>query len=154
VSAGKISGKTSSGWSIGVLDAITAKETGNVKFEDSIPTIQETAEPLTNYFVSRVQKDLREGKTTIGGIFTAINRNIEDEHLDFLHTKAYTAGIDFDNYLFDNKYELEGAFAFTDVYGSQEALLETQTNSRHYFQRTGADHLTVDSIYLGTISRR
>ncbi|MEE9571477.1 MAG: DUF5916 domain-containing protein [Candidatus Neomarinimicrobiota bacterium] len=145
LTAGKISGKTSSGWSIGVLDAVTARETGTVKFEEGLPSIQETAEPLTNYFVSRVQKDLREGRTTVGGIFTAINRNIEDDHLNFLHTKAYTAGLDFDHYLFDNKYEIEGAFAFTDVFGSQEALLETQTNSRHYFQRTGADHLTVDS---------
>ncbi len=145
LSAGKISGKISSGWSIGVLDAITAKETGSVKFEDGIPTIKETVEPLTNYFVSRVQKDLREGKTTIGGIFTAVNRNIEDEHLDFLHAKAYIGGIDFDHYLFDNKYEIEGAFALTDVYGSQEALLETQTSSRHYFQRPGTDHLKIDS---------
>ncbi|MFC1593673.1 DUF5916 domain-containing protein, partial [Candidatus Neomarinimicrobiota bacterium] len=145
LSAGKISGKTSSGWSIGILDAVTSKETGTVKFEGGVPTIKETAEPLTNYFVSRVQKDLREGKTTVGGIFTATNRNIENGHLDFLHTSAYTTGIDFDNYIFDNKYELEGAFAFTDVSGSQEALLETQTSSRHYFQRQNADHLQVDS---------
>lgn len=146
LSAGKISGKTSSGWSIGVLDAVAAKENGTVKFEDGIPTLTETVEPLTNYFVSRVQKDLREGKTTIGGIFTAVNRSIKDEHLNFLHTKAYTGGIDFDHYLFDNKYEIEGAFALTNVFGSQEALLETQTNSRHYFQRTGADHLKIDSM--------
>ncbi len=145
LSAAKISGKTGSGWSIGVLDAITAKETGTVQFEDGISTIQETVEPLTNYFVSRVQKDLREGKTTIGGIFTATTRSIEDDHLDFLHSKAYTGGIDFDHYIFNNNYEIEGALSITSVYGSQEALLETQTSSRHYFQRTGADHLSVDS---------
>ena len=145
LSAGKISGKTSSGWSIGILDAITAKETGTVEFETGVPTYKEVVEPLTNYLVTRVQKDLREGKTTIGGLFTATNRNIEDNHLDYLHNKAYTGGIDFDHYILDNKYQIAGAFALTDVYGSQEALLETQTSSRHYFQRTGAKHLKVDS---------
>lgn len=144
LSAGKISGKTSSGWSIGVLDAITAKESGTIKFEGGLPTKTVTVEPLTNYFVSRVQKDLREGRTTIGGIFTATNRNINDEHLDFLHTKAYAGGIDFDHYIFDNKYEIEGVFALTNVYGSQEAILETQTSSIHYFQRP-VQHLSIDS---------
>ncbi|MCJ7801262.1 MAG: carbohydrate binding family 9 domain-containing protein, partial [Candidatus Marinimicrobia bacterium] len=146
LSAGKISGKTSNGWSIGVLDAITRKEIGTVKFANGTPTINQTVEPLTNYFVSRIQKDLREGKTTVGGIFTATNRNIEDEHLDYLHNKAYTTGIDFDHYIFNDKYELEGAFAFSDVYGSEEAIFETQTNSRHYFQRPNANHLNVDSL--------
>lgn len=146
LSAGKISGKTSNGWSIGVLDAITRKEIGTVKFANGTPTINQTVEPLTNYFVSRIQKDLREGKTTVGGLFTATNRNIEDEHLDYLHNKAYTTGIDFDHYMFNDKYELEGAFAFSDVYGSEEAIFETQTNSRHYFQRPNADHLNVDSL--------
>ncbi len=144
LSAGKLSGKTSSGWSVGILDAVTAKETGTIKFEDGTPTITETVEPLTNYFVSRIQKDLNEGSTTIGGIFTATNRQIDDDHLDYLHSKAYTGGIDFDHYMFDNKYEIEGAFSFTDVYGTEEAILETQTSSRHYFQRP-AKHLNVDS---------
>ena len=144
LSAGKISGKTSSGWSIGILDAITAKEQGSIKFEDNTPTLTETVEPLTNYFVSRVQKDFNEGSTTFGGIFTATNRNIEDEHLDFVHTKAYTGGIDFNHNMFDNKYEIEGAISFTNVYGSQEAILETQTGSRHYFQRP-TKHLSIDS---------
>jgi len=144
LSAGKISGKTSSGWSIGILDAITAKETGTIKFDDATPMITETVEPFTNYFVSRIQKDLREGKTTIGGIFTATNRHIDDKNLDYLHSKAYTGGIDLDHYLFDNKYEIEGAFSFTNVYGSNEAILETQSSSRHYFQRP-AEHLSIDS---------
>lgn len=144
LTAGKISGKTSSGWSIGILDAITAKESGIVKFTDNTPTLTETVEPFTNYFVSRIQKDLREGKTTVGGIFTATNRNIDDEHLDFLHTKAYTGGIDFNHNMFDNKYEIEGAISFTNVHGSQEAILETQTSSRHYFQRP-TSHLSIDS---------
>jgi len=144
LSAGKISGKTSSGWSIGILDAVTAEESGLIQFEDGTPDITETVEPLTNYFVSRLQKDLNEGSTTIGGIFTATNRQIDDEHLDYLHTKAYTGGIDFDHYMFDNKYEIEGAFSFSNVYGSEEAILETQTSSRHYFQRP-AKHLSIDS---------
>ena len=146
LSAAKLSGKTSNGWSIGVLDAVTRKEIGTVKFDNGAPTINQTVEPLTNYFVSRIQKDLREGKTTIGGIFTSTSRNIEDEHLDYLHNKAYTTGLDFDHAFLDDKYEFEGAFAYTDVYGTKEAILETQTNSRHYFQRSNTNHLSIDSL--------
>lgn len=145
LSAGKFSGKTSSGLSIGILDAVTARESGTVRFDDSTPTITQTVEPLTNYFVSRVQKDLREGKTTIGGIFTATNRKIEDDYLEYLHNKAYTGGLDFDHYLFNDNYEIEGALAFTNVYGNEEAIFATQTSSGHYFQRPNADHLKVDS---------
>jgi len=146
LTAGKLSGKTSSGWSIGVLNAVTAKETGKVRFEDDTPTIKHTVEPLTNYFVSRIQKDLNEGKTTVGGIFTATNRDIKDDHLEYLHNKAYTSGLDFNHYMFDDKYRVEGAFSYSDVYGTEESILETQTSSRHYFQRPNANHLSVDSL--------
>ena len=43
----------------------------------------------------RAQQDLNQGKTTIGAMVTAVNRDINDEALDFLHRQAYSGGIDF-----------------------------------------------------------
>lgn len=144
LAAGKLSGKTSSGWSIGMMNAVTAEERATIRFED-VPTTRETVEPLTNYFVSRVQKDFREGKTTIGGIVTATNRQLDKDYLTFLHKDAYSGGIDI-NHLFGNEtYQIVGTLALTNVRGSKEALLGTQQSANHYFQRPDAHHLRVDS---------
>src|SRR3954466_2836154 len=63
--AAKLSGRTRTGWSIGVLDAVTAAE--DAKYVDPGGSRLTTGvEPLTNYFVGRVRKDLRDGNTTVG----------------------------------------------------------------------------------------
>ncbi len=142
--AAKLSGKTSEGWSIGILNAVTAEEKARIEFEDSLK-VNQTIEPLTNYFVNRVQKDFREGKTTIGGMITATNRKINDAHLDWLHSDAYSAGLDFSHLFADNSYILLGGVAVSNVIGSPNAILNTQTSSNHYFQRSDAEHLKVDS---------
>ena len=144
LTAGKLSGKTSNGWSIGVMDALANKETGKVEFEND-SSFTEVVEPLTNYFVTRLQKDFREGNTTVGGMFTATNRKIDTPDLNWLHSDAYGGGLDINHRFLDSKYLLEAAVAATNVIGSQEALLETQAGSSHYYQRPDAGHLSVDS---------
>jgi len=47
----------------------------------------QTVEPLTNYFIGRVQRDFNEGKTILGGIFTGTNRDL-DENLGSLMHKS------------------------------------------------------------------
>ena len=144
--AGKLSGKTRSGWSIGVLEAVAAKEMATIEYENgNPPDEQETTEPLTNYFITRVQKDYREGRTTIGGIVTATNRQLEDDHLRWLHRDAYSAGFDFSHLFGDDNYSISTTIGFTNVHGSRGAILETQTSPNHRFQREGAPHLGVDS---------
>jgi hypothetical protein len=142
--AGKLSGKTRSGWSIGMLEAVAAKEMATIEYENA-PEEEETAEPLTNYFITRVQKDFREGRTTVGGIVTATNRQLDDDHLDWLHRDAYSAGIDFSHLFKDDTYQFSTTIGFTSVHGSREAIMETQTSPNHRFQREGAHHLGVDS---------
>ena len=143
LSAGKLSGKTSSGWSIGIMNAIASEETGRVEFEND-SSFTEVVEPLTNYFVTRLQKDFREGNTSIGGMLTATNRKIDTAELNWLHTDAYGGGLDINHRFMDGKYVIEAAIAGTNVLGSKEALEETQTSSAHYFQRPDATHLSVD----------
>lgn len=144
--AAKLSGKTSNGLSIGIMDAVTAEETAEIRYEDG-SKYDQVIEPITNYFVNRIQKDFREGRTTIGGIITAVNRKIEteDEHLNWLHTDAYSGGIDFTHLFMDNSYILIAGASFSNVMGSTDAILNTQLSPNHYFQRPDADHLDVDS---------
>ncbi|WP_303922784.1 DUF5916 domain-containing protein [Draconibacterium sediminis] len=141
--AAKITGKTKSGWSIGVIESVTAEEEAEIKGISGNKT--EVVEPLTNYFVGRVQKDFDEGNTYIGGMLTAVNRNINDEHLDFLHKSAYTGGVDFVHKWHNKDWFVDGGVYFSRVEGSEEAILNTQTSYSRTYQRPDADYVTLDS---------
>lgn len=141
--AAKISGKTTNGWSIGVLESITGKE--NAQIDGINGERSQTVEPLTNYFVGRVQKDYNDGNTVFGGILTGVNRSINDSHLEFLHKSAYTGGLDFQHRWNDKTWMLEGGVYFSQVAGTEEAILNTQTSYSRTFQRPDADYVTLDS---------
>jgi len=142
--AAKVTGKTKTGWSVGVLESITAKE--NAEIEGIQNSRKQTVEPFTNYFVGRVQKDFNEGNTYFGGIITAVNRNINDEHLEFLHKNAYSGGIDFVHKWNDKNWLFDAGIYFSRVEGTEEAILNTQTAYSRTFQRPDADYVTLDSM--------
>ena len=141
--AAKFSGKTKNGWTIGVLESVTAKEFAEVINEDESRD-EQLVEPLTNYFVGRVQKDFNDRNSYIGTILTATNRNLENENLNFLHKQAYSGGVDFKHNWKDRTYYLEGSAVVSTVRGSKEAIAQTQTSIVHLFQRTDADHVELD----------
>src|SRR2546425_7132857 len=85
--AAKLTGRTPSGWSIGALDAVTRRERALVQRLDST-RVGYTVEPLTNYFVSRVAKDLAGGATQIKVMGTSVYRRSE-EHTSELQSLAY-----------------------------------------------------------------
>jgi hypothetical protein len=138
--AAKFSGKTKDGLSIGILESITQRE--NAEIDHDGERREELVEPLSSYFVGRVQKDFNEGQTIIGGIFTAVNR--EDGLEDFLHRSAYTGGFDFQQMWKDRTYYFTARGQFSKVNGSKESILNTQTSFEHLFQRPNADELSVD----------
>ena len=140
--AAKFSGKTENGWTIGVLESVTAKEYASVMNEDGSET-EKLVEPLTNYFVGRLQKDFNDRNSYIGGMFTATHRNLEDQ-LSFLHTQAFSGGMDFKHNWKDRKYYLEGNAVISHVQGSEEAIQNTQNSIVHLFQRVDAEHVEVD----------
>ena len=139
----KITGKTRSGFSIGVMDAVTARERAEIDLAGQ--RRYETVEPMTNYFLGRVQKDFREGSTKIGGIATNTYRNIKDSHIEFLNRSAVTGGVDFEHSWKERTYTLMFNTVFSHLRGTEEAMLEAQTASQRYFQRSDADHVEVDS---------
>lgn len=139
--AAKFSGKTKNGWSIGVLESVTGKEFAEI--DNNGTRREELVEPLTNYFVGRLQKDFNERNSYVGGIFTATNRRLED-NLNFLHKSAYTGGLDFKHNWKDRTFYAEGNVVLSHVQGSKEAIAATQQSLTHLFQRIDAEHVNVD----------
>ncbi len=143
IGAAKFSGKTKDGWAIGVLESVTAKRYAAIINEGG-DRRREMVEPLTNYFVGRVQKDFNDRNSFIGGVFTATNRDNLTESLDFLHQSAYTGGLDFKHQWNNRDWYVGGNIIFSHVLGSAEAIENTQTSITRLFQRVDADHVEVD----------
>jgi len=141
--AAKLTGKTKNGLSLGFVEAMTAEEKAEI---DTLGGRKyETVEPLTNYLVGRVQKDINAGNTIIGGIFTSTNRDLDANLSDFMHKAAYTGGADFTQYFKDKSWMFNLNAAFSVVEGTKNALENTQRSSAHYFQRPDNDYTVLDT---------
>jgi hypothetical protein len=143
IGAVKLSGKTEGGLSIGILESLTARESARVASGTDSRT--EAVEPLTNYFIARVQQDFNRGGTMIGGIFTATNRNLDSPALRLLNRNAYTGGVDLMHFWSDKTFFISAQAIFSQIYGSEDALNILQTTPAHYFQRPDAGYLEMDS---------
>ncbi|MDH4222202.1 MAG: carbohydrate binding family 9 domain-containing protein [candidate division Zixibacteria bacterium] len=96
--AGKVSGKTSGGTSIGVLEAVTQKEEAEFIDEDGYRR-KEVVEPEANYFIARVMQDVLKN-STIGVMATAVNQKSS--------YPAYTGGVDWTLRLRNGDYQTAG----------------------------------------------
>ena len=138
--AAKITGKLPSGWSIGILDALTDAERG--RFIDGTDSGRQQVEPMTNYFMSRLTKEIGP-EARVGFLVTSVNRRLPDE-LSFLRENALTAGVDGYMWLNKKSWILEGSASTTRVSGSKEAIELTQLSSSRYYQRPDAGHVEFD----------
>ena len=151
VGAAKLSGKTSSGLSIGILDAVTDAEYADI-VDNTNGRSRQVVEPSANYGVIRVQQDLRGGRSALGAMLTTTNRYNLGSAASELHDAAYAGGLDF-RHRFGGQsgsdYEIFGAFFGSAVHGTSAAIAETQRSSAHYFQRPDADHIDYDTTRTG-----
>ncbi len=143
IAAAKATGKTSAGWSIGLLDAVTARERSQ-----QVTGLQREGvlvEPATNYLVARVQRELPRGG--VGFLTTSVIRNLETPLLESeLAKRAFVFGTDA-FYFLDSKKDwvLTGLVAGSQVRGSTAAIEDLQTASQRYYQRPDAPHVELDS---------
>ncbi|MFL5537862.1 MAG: DUF5916 domain-containing protein [Longimicrobiaceae bacterium] len=143
--AAKVSGKTASGWSIGLLDALTDRE--ETRYVDTLGIDRTaTVEPLTNYLVGRAIKDFNGGRSAVGGIVTSMHRDLDesDPRLSILTRDAVTAGIDARHRFGKNNFEATAAVLGSYVAGSTDAISRIQLGAGHYFQRPDAGHVQYD----------
>jgi hypothetical protein len=145
--AAKLTGKTKNGLSLGFIEAITAEE--KAKIDNEGERTYETVEPLTNYFVGRVQKDFNEGKTILGGILTGTNRfldaNLDANLANYMHKSAYSGGIDFTQYFKNKNWKFNLNVALSQVNGTKKALEYTQMSSARYYQRPDNNYIRFDT---------
>ncbi len=139
----KLTGRSMNGWVYGLLQSTTALE--KAKIHNNGQYRRKVVEPLTNYALGRIQKEYHQGQTVIGGIFTAVNRKIDDKPLEFLPTAAYTGGIDIKHQFARRTWFTNLSLITSHLRGSQEAMLTLQQTARHYYQRPDADYVTLDS---------
>ena len=145
--AAKLSGRRANGWSIGVLDALTAREWATVGF-DSAPALRrrDEVEPLTNYFVGRLKRDLRQGNTTLGLVATAVNRDLDTSALDMLASAAYAGGVDLFHRWGHKTYTLAASLGASYIRGSPLALQQAQQSSARYYGRPDAKSFHYDPL--------
>ncbi len=143
IGAAKLSGKTGNGWSIGILDAVTNKESAEIEYQGQRRDV--TVEPLTNYMVARVQKDFNNRDSYVGGMVTAVNRKIDDPHLQYLPGSANTIGFNLRHQWNKRSYYLDLKLAGSYLTGNQRSITRVQTSSARYFQRPDADYLSLDT---------
>ncbi|HJQ40100.1 MAG TPA: DUF5916 domain-containing protein [Thermoanaerobaculia bacterium] len=139
--AAKVTGKLPHGWTVGVLDALTDAE--RARFVDGERSGRQQVEPMTNYFVSRITKEIG-ANSRVGMMVTSVNRRLSDELEPLLRENALTAGIDGFTWFGRRSWIFEWMTAQSRVSGSEEAIALTQTSPSRYYQRPDAGHVEFD----------
>jgi hypothetical protein len=140
----KLTGRTSGGWSVGLMAAETAEESAQTLGQQGV---QETAvvEPRTHYSVARVVRDLREGRSAVGVIATGVVRDEKTAADLALPSASFAGGVDFRHRFGGDRYQLDGWALASRVQGSTEAVSRVQASPVHLFQRPDAPHLDFDT---------
>jgi hypothetical protein len=141
----KLSGKTSQGWSVGFINALTREQQASYSTANG-DILSSPVEPLTNYSLARIQRDFNGGNTVAGILFNSVLRDNSNPDLAQIMTdRAFTAGMDGEHRWSDNTYRLVGRFAFSNVTGTSDVITSLQRNSARYYQRPDAGNLSVDN---------
>ena len=145
--AGKVTGRTSSGITVGVMDALTNRETARFRPVGSSLDDTQEIEPLTNYFIARLRKDFRGGDTRIGTMTTMVNRSLSNpDEVSRLRSNAENLGLDLDHHWAHREYSLSIQTALTRIAGDTAAISSAQTASARYYQRPGRNQ-TSDGLF-------
>jgi hypothetical protein len=142
--AAKLSGKTKSGWSVGLLNAYTLTESADFQTLDGSQNSFKI-EPASNYLVARTKKDFNNGNTYVGGFLSAVNRSVSDTYFEnFLRSSAYLGGIDYEHNFMNRNWVASGTMSFTSINGSPDAIRLAQRSPVRFYQRIDSENLEVD----------
>ena len=138
--AAKVTGKTSRGWTVNVIDAVTSRESAETAAGPS--RAQSEVEPFTNYLAARARRDVGQ-RAGFGMLVTSVNRNLQDPALAArLPGDALVVGADGHLFLTGKRdYVVTGSFSGSRVAGSTSALSRLQRSSARYLQRPDAAHV-------------
>ena len=142
--AAKISGKIGSGWNIGFINTLTARESAEI--DSGGERFREEVEPFSYYGVLRAQKEFNQGRQGFGVLSTSVIRDLKTENLkDILNKNAFSLALDGWTFLDKSKtWVITGWMGGTRVAGSQADILRLQQAPQHYYQRPDASHIELD----------
>ena len=141
--AAKLTGRTSGGWTLGLLEAVTGRE--HARLSDGLSRERLEVEPLTSYLVGRAQRELGR-RAALGVLGTAVVRDLDAPALArLLASRAFVAGVD--GHLFVDPrrdWVVFGGLSGSTLAGSREAIVRLQRAEQRYYQRPDAPHVRVD----------
>ena len=141
--AAKLTGRTESGTSLGVLGAVTGGELANTFNAGVMSSVQ--VAPRTLWSVGRVIQELGRD-STVGAHVTLVHRDMagEDPLAAVLNRNAVTAGADTRVRFLNRTYEAAFSLGLTHIDGEPAAIERVQRASGHYFQRVDQPVIRLD----------
>lgn len=127
--AAKISGKTESGLSVGVLEAVTRRETATLVDENDKRS-EQVIDPLTNYSLVRLRQDVMEN-SNLGMIVTSVSRDGK--------LPAMTAGVDWSLKFLESVYRVDGFLAGSRSSNSLNERIDGSAGKLN-FSKDGGPH--------------
>jgi hypothetical protein len=142
--ATKLSGRFANGWSLGLLNAVTAEERARLA-QPGVPAWTEPVEPAANYLVASLGRDFRAGRSSVSFMGTAVHRRLGDgAEFAMLRNAAYTGGVKIDHRFANDTWSANGFFGGSHIRGSAQAIELVQRAGGHYYQRPDADYIQLD----------
>ena len=156
--AAKVSGKTNGGLSLGVLGAVSREEEGRYALPGG-ELRSAVVEPRTEFLVTRVRQDFRQGNTVVGGALTGVRRELGEPDLASLFVReALVSGADFEHRWGNRRWALSGFLAGSRVAGHPDVVAALQRSPIRALQRPDSRRLSLDTTrtslggYFGTLS--
>ena len=145
--AGKLTGRTPGGLSVGALAALTAEENASTYDLSTGEEGEARVEPATGWGVVSLEQQFGNAGSTVGIAGTAVRRDISptDPLAGNYNRQAYAGSANTRLRFQGGTYELYAQVAGSHVEGTQERITDLQQFSSHFFQRPDADHVEVDS---------
>ena len=119
--AAKLVGRTSDGWTAGVLDAQTANERALI-VDPGHGNRSVVVEPAAQFAVGRVNRDFRGGQSAAGAMFTTVHRFMSSNDSSGLPSTSIFAGLDGRHRFRGGDLEALGFVTASSVRGSSEAI--------------------------------
>jgi len=135
LAAAKLTGRLSSGTSLGLLAAVTDAESARTSTDGVLGRTQ--VAPRSGWGVARVIQEVGDQGSTVGGHLTMVHRGMspDDPLASVLSRNAVTAGADTRIRFADQGYEAAFNVGFTHIDGEPDAITGFQTRNSHLFQR-------------------
>jgi Domain of unknown function (DUF5916)/Carbohydrate family 9 binding domain-like len=140
IGAAKLVGRTTSGWTTGVLGAATESERASIVAGDGNHR-SVVVEPAAQFGVGRVSRDFSGGESALGAMITTVHRSQLAGESSTLTSSALFGGVDGRHRFRNDDFEASGFLTASDVNGAPTAIRSVENASDHYMFRPDARHL-------------